>query len=152
MSEYRVVALDQQTAETVRTSLRAPGYGHPAHVEVASGYGPCRACLRQFRQGQEERVLFTYNPFPEEATPGPGPVFIHKEPCARYDAAGFPAGLAGIPLLGEGYDAGGFPVARVPLHGDPDRSLSALLAHRQVAYVHVRNAEAGCFIARVERS
>ena len=35
MSEYRVVSLRQQTVDEVRNSLRAPGYGHPAHVFAA---------------------------------------------------------------------------------------------------------------------
>jgi hypothetical protein len=42
MTGFRVIALPTQVAEQVRASLRAPGYGHPAHVEIASSYGPCR--------------------------------------------------------------------------------------------------------------
>jgi hypothetical protein len=57
----QVIALRQQIADEVRATLRAPGYGHPAHVEMASGTGPCRLCLRPFRRNEEERVLFTHN-------------------------------------------------------------------------------------------
>src|SRR5262245_65687069 len=95
--EYRVIALTQQTADEVRTTLKSPGYGHPAHVEMATGTGPCRLCLRPFRKGEEERVLFTYNPFPDVADlPSPGPVFVHASSCRRFESTGFPPELSRI--------------------------------------------------------
>ena len=70
----------------VRSTLKSPQYGHPAHVELATGYGPCRACLKQFRTGEEDRILFTYNPFEDlDEYPSPGPVFIHADSCPSYD-------------------------------------------------------------------
>jgi hypothetical protein len=48
---FRVMAMRQSTADKVRSTMRSPGYGHPASVEVATGYGPCRLCLRTFRIG-----------------------------------------------------------------------------------------------------
>jgi Protein of unknown function (DUF1203) len=152
MTQYNVVALRDQTVEEVRNTLRAPGYGHPAHVEVAAGYGPCRVCLQSFRKGEEERILFTYNPFPEQAAiPCPGPIFVHKDSCSRYEGSGFPPGLRGLPLTLEGYDQTGVATVRVKVDGDPDRSVEELLSSPQVAYAHIRNTEAGCFIARIER-
>jgi len=152
MSEYRVVALGQQTADEVRSRLRAPGYGHPAHVEMARGSGPCRLCLTPFRTGEEERVLFTYNPFPNHAgMPCPGPIFVHKTACSRYEGSGFPPALLGLPLTLEGYDHRGLAVLRVSVTGDPDGSVEEVLSRPQVAYAHIRNTEAGCFIARIER-
>ena len=152
MSEYRVVALSQHTADEVRSSQRAPGYGHPAHVETATGSGPCRLCLEPFRTGEEERVLFTYNPFPDHGTmPCPGPIFVHKVPCSRYEGAGFPPALLGLPLTLEGYDPIGLPLLRRSVIGDPDGSVREVLARPQVAYAHLRNTTAGCFVARIER-
>jgi len=40
MQPYRVVAVQDQMAGAVRQTLRSPGYGHPAHIEVATGHGP----------------------------------------------------------------------------------------------------------------
>jgi hypothetical protein len=152
MSEYRVVALGQGTADWVRTTLCSPGYGHPAHVETASGHGPCRLCLRTFRQGEEERVLFTYNPFPQEARlPAPGPVFVHKEECARHEGSGFPHGLLGVALTLEGYDETGLAVRRLEVSEDADGSVQEILSTPQVAYAHIRNTAAGCFVGRIER-
>lgn len=153
MSGYRVQALPQATADEVRASMKAPGYGHPAHVEVARGPGPCRLCLGTFRKGEEERVLFTYNPFSAPGSiPCPGPIFVHKEACVRYDGTALPSQLLGsFALTLEGYDADGLAVARSSVDGDADASIEAMLSSPSVAYAHVRNTEAGCFIARLER-
>src|SRR5260370_40846694 len=73
-SPYRVVAIPDAVAEKVRATGVSPRYGHPAHAEVAKGYGPCRQCLRDFAVGQERRILFTYDAFTgAEALPLPGP-------------------------------------------------------------------------------
>jgi len=76
MAGFRVLPIAPALAEQVRSTLKSPQYGHPAHVELAAGYGPCRACLKQFRAGEEERILFTFNPFQGlDEYPSPGPVF-----------------------------------------------------------------------------
>lgn len=152
MNGYRVVALRQELADEVRQSLRSPSYGHPAHVELAKGYGPCRLCLQTFRKGEEDRLLFTHNPFPGDADlPSPGPIFIHSAACARFDAAGFPPGLRELPLTVEGYDGRGVTRVRAAVDGDPEAAIASVLEHADVGYAHLRNSDAGCFIARVER-
>src|ERR1700757_3827213 len=60
---FRVAAIPSKVADLVRSTMRSPGYGHPAHAEVATGYGPCRHCLRDFEVGKDRRILFTYDPF-----------------------------------------------------------------------------------------
>lgn len=152
MTDYRLMALPQEIADEVRSTSRSPGYGHPAYVEVAQGTGPCRLCLRPFRLHEEERVLFTHNPFPEDADlPGPGPVFVHKSSCVRFDGPGFPPELLALPLAIEGYDARGLAVTRETA-GDPDAAARRVLSVPAVAYAHVRHGEAGCFIARLSRA
>jgi hypothetical protein len=136
----------------VRSRLRAPGYGHPAHVETATGTGPCRLCLEPFRTGEEERVLFTHNPFPKHGMPSPGPIFVHRASCSRYEGAGFPMALVALPLTLEGYDQDGLPLLRRDVTGDPEASVREVLSKPQVAYAHIRHTEAGCFIARIERA
>jgi hypothetical protein len=154
MSYYHVVAIPEELADQVRATLKSPQYGHPAHVEVATGYGPCRSCLRTFQEGEEERILFTYNPFAGlDAYPSPGPVFIHREGCPRYEEAGFPEGIRRLPLTLEAYGRGRWLVTRESVAGgDVDGAVARLFAHPAVEYVHVRNTEAGCYIARIERA
>jgi len=73
---FRVVAIPDEVAESVRTNRVAPIYGHPTHIEVAKGYGPCRLCLRTFRVGADRRVLFTYDSFHgKEKLPLPATLF-----------------------------------------------------------------------------
>src|SRR5690348_14806709 len=101
---FRVVGISDKIAAEVREKMASPQYGHPAHVEVAGGTGPCRSCLNTFKVGEEERVLFTYNPFEGlDAYPAPGPVFVHRAECARFAGAGFPEGLRSLPLTLEAY-------------------------------------------------
>jgi hypothetical protein len=153
MSDFRVIPLPAALADEVRATRRAPGYGHPAHAETATGYGPCRVCLRTFRAGEERRILFTHDAFRGvEDYPSPGPVFIHEEPCAPFAGPGVPADFPAIPLVLEGYAAGRWPVAREPVaDGDFAAAAARLLANPAVTYAHVRNREAGCFVARLER-
>ena len=133
--------------------MRSPQYGHPAHAEVATGYGPCRLCLQPFQVGTDERLLFTYQPFTDpDALPAPGPVFVHRAECERYDGAELPERLRPLPLALEGYGAAGESLVQRRVDTSPfEVALESVLAVPDVRYAHLRNAEAGCFIARIDR-
>jgi hypothetical protein len=150
MSQFRLQGISEALAAQVRSSMRSPQYGHPAHRELAQGYGPCRVCLCTFAVGEEERILFTYQPFHDpDSVPAPGPVFIHAGDCPRYDAAELPPDFRALPLVFEAYRAGGELVARERVGArNPDEVLAALLCNG-ADYVHIRNAEAGCFMAAI---
>ncbi|MGA3092196.1 MAG: DUF1203 domain-containing protein [Terriglobales bacterium] len=155
MAQYRVVSLSKEVADQVRKTHKAPDYGHPAFTEVAGGYGPCRECLRTFQVGQENRILFTYDPFRGvEKVPLPGPIFIHEQPCEPYpEKAGYPRDLETHAAVFNAFANGQKLVERVVLSAEADKA-SALdeLFHRpDVDYVEVRDAEAGCFDFRAER-
>lgn len=154
MVRYRIAGIPDSLARAARESLASPQYGHPAHLELATGYGPCRLCLQTFREGEEERLLFTYQPFSDAgALPAPGPVFIHRDECQRYDDLTFPEGLRHLPLAVDAYAPGGRLVRQERVGRQPVESvLDSVFAAGVVAYAHLRNAEAGCFIARIERS
>ena len=151
---FRIVPIDATIADSVRREHRSPQYGHPATVEVAKGYGPCRQCLRTFRAGEEDRILFTYNPVPKEnGLAQPGPIFIHKDPCAAFDGPGVPPELRGLPLFLEGFGRGTWTVRREPIDaGSIEADIATMLRDPVIELVQLRNAEAGCFIARVERA
>lgn len=153
MLVFRVRGIPDTVAAAVRSSMRSPQYGHPAHAEMATGYGPCRLCLQTFDVGTEERLLFTYQPFTDPtALPAPGPVFIHRAPCDRYDAPGLPEALRPLPLVVEGYgDAGACLLQRRVGAASVEAVLDEVFGHPEARYVHLRNAEAGCFIARVDQ-
>jgi hypothetical protein len=155
MQSYRVVAVEDRIANAVRRTLRSPGYGHPAHSDVATGHGPCRQCLRTFTVGSERRILFTYDSFyGKEELPLPGPVFIHEQDCERYsESAGFPPDMLPHRLTLNAYARGRRLIAqRYVANGVVELELQQLLEDRDVAYIHVRNTDAGCYAFCIERS
>jgi hypothetical protein len=154
MSAFRVVAIPTKIAQLVRATLRAPGYGHPAHREVAMGYGPCRHCLRTFRVGEDERTLFTYDPFHELNVPAlPGPIFVHAEECARYaEDAGFPEDLRAHALTLDGYGAGRKLIAEEHVvDGNVEARVREFFGYEDVQYIHVRDKQAGCYDLQIAR-
>ena len=153
MRACRFRGISDSIAAAVRESMKSPQYGHPAHAEVATGYGPCRQCLQTFHIGTEDRLLFTYQPFTDPgALPAPGPVFIHREPCERFDGSELPQALRPLPLAVESYGANGTLVAQRRVGALAfEAVLQQALEPPEVQYLHLRNAEAGCFIARIDR-
>lgn len=154
-AEFAVLALPTKVADLVRETKRSPGYGHPAHTEVATGYGPCRHCLRTFKVGEEQRILFTYDPFfGIERVPLPGPVFIHAHSCAAYPAdAGYPPDMLQHAAVMNAFRKGQQLIARrvVEEKGAHLDAIQQLLANEDVDYIEVRDLEAGCFDFRIER-
>jgi hypothetical protein len=155
MANYKTIALPTEVAETVRTTMLSHRYKHPASVEVATGYGPCRHCLRTFRVGEENRILFTYDPFDGiEPFPLPGPIFIHEAECDRYpEDGGFPEQLKAHPLTISGYGRGRILREQVRIEGDAvETEIERLLGRPDVDYIHVRDTAAGCYDLRIEQA
>jgi hypothetical protein len=151
---FRILPIPTSIVAEVRNTLTSPQYGHPAHNELAAGYGPCRSCLGTFLTGEERRILFTYNPFDGlDEYPSPGPVFIHAHACTSFDGQGFPDSLRWLPLTFEAYGEDRWIVARARANGyRVEEAIDTLFERPEVRYLHVRNAEAGCFIAHVARA
>ncbi len=150
--QYHISGLPQALIDQVRTTHRSPGYGHPVHIELATGTGPCRQCLQPFAIGQDRRILFTHRPVADGGTiTAPGPVFIHEQECQRYDAAAFPTGLREFPLAIEARsDQSQVLECRIGSGREAERIVAEFLDRKPVTHLYLRHAEAGCFIARVE--
>lgn len=154
MPAFIVKPIDPSISAQVRESLHSPQFGHPVHAELATGYGPCRSCLSVFRTGQERRLLFTYDPFAGlDAYPSPGPIFIHETPCVPYPTtSSVPPDFRNLPLTLEGYGDDRWVIARErPSENEIELAIERIFANPAVQYIHVRNTEAGCFMALVER-
>ena len=149
---YKVVPIFSEIVESVRENMKSPQYGHPATVGVANGYGPCRSCLKTFNEGKEERILFTYNSFEGLSNlPLPSPIFIHKDNCQEFETTGFPQDLIDLPMLFEAFGENSEMIKRESVRKDEvDKQIQDILALPNVNYINIRNAEAGCFIARIE--
>lgn len=155
MTGFRTIPIHATICEEVRRTLKSPQYGHPAHVEPAAGYGPCRACLKQFHSAAENRILFTYNPFAGlDGYPSPGPVFIHADSCEVFsELEKFPEELRELPLTLEAYGDDRLILHRErPQADEIEAAIEKCFATSGVRYIHVRNTEAGCYMARIERN
>jgi hypothetical protein len=150
---YKIVPIPTEIARSVRENMKSPQYGHPAFADVAKGYGPCRVCLKTFNQGKDERILFTYNAFESlSSLPLPSPIYIHKNECESFDENGFPPELIDLPLLFEGYAEESELVKREAIDKENLKNqIAAIFALSGVNYINIRNAEAGCFVAKIER-
>jgi hypothetical protein len=155
MQTIRIVAIQTEVAEAVRSTMRAPVYGFPAHLEVATDAAPCRHCLHLIEPGDTQRILFTYDRFSGiESRPQPGPVYVHADPCPRYaENAGFPEELRNSPRTLEGYAGGRCLVAQEYVtDGEFEPAIERLFSHPQIDYLQVQSTTAGCFTFRIERA
>ncbi len=76
----------------------------PAERAVSDGGGnPCRHCLREIAEGAPMLVL-AHRPFP---APQPyaeiGPIFLHAEPCERWQGSGLPPVATAPDYIVRGY-------------------------------------------------
>lgn len=149
---FTIEAIPNAIAEVVRVKRISPQYkGLKALASVADGYGPCRSCLRVFKQGVDRRIYFTYNAFDGlSKLPDPGPVFIHEDQCKRFEGE-FPQDILDLPVYLEAFRESGELVERERMDRDNVAAqIDSLLSDPDVQYVNLRNAEAGCFIARAQ--
>jgi hypothetical protein len=149
----RVVAMPTDVANAVRSTLKAPTYGFPAHVEMASDAAPCRHCLKTFVAGEDRRILFTYDRFAGvETLPQPGPVYIHADNCQRYEGDVFPEELRNSPRTLEAYARGRKLIAsEYVADGKYEAAIEGLFASPAADYIQVNSTTAGCFTFRIER-
>jgi Protein of unknown function (DUF1203) len=153
MQKVRIVAIATEVAQHVRTTLKAPVYGFPAHLEVAEDDAPCRHCLRTIA-AKERRILFTYDCFTgKETLPQPGPVYIHADGCQRYpETGGFPEELRNSPRTVEAYAPGRkLKAQEYVADGRYEPVIEKLLADHDVDYLQINSTTAGCFTFRIER-
>jgi Protein of unknown function (DUF1203) len=151
----KVIAIPTEFAVAVRITGKSPGYGHPAHRQLATGYGPCRQCLTPFAVGAEDRIVFTYDAFyGSTLVPLPGPIFIHAETCERYpEDGGYPESLRQFPSVISAFGVGQHLLAQVHVDdGEQPVAVQRLLENSAVQYLHIRDKKAGCFGFRVERA
>lgn len=153
--EYKVVAIPENISSEVRRTMVSPQYKSlAAQASVANGYGPCRSCLQVFDQSNDRRIYLTYNSFDGLLPlPDPEPIFIHEHECPRYSGEGFPSDVLDLPVYLEAFADESRLVERVAMNRqDVDSQIAEIFSGEHVRFINLRNAEAGCYIARVERA
>ena len=158
MQHFKIVPLSKAYAAKIR-STQKHDFGHTVIEQVASGKGPCRVSLKPFSVGEDIRLLISHSPFGiDNAFNQPGPIFIHKKEVEPYnDIYRFPPEIKAdkkhFPLSLIGYNTA---QQMVYAHQVGDKDVDELIVsifnkHPEVNYLHARNAEACCFICKIER-
>ncbi len=158
MKKFKIVPLSKEFAAQIRSTGKDE-FGHPVIEQIATGSGPCRVSLKPFEKGVDKRLLISHSPFDiDNAYNQPGPVFINKEEVEEYtDIHRFPpeikANKKSFPLSLVGYNKDQLMVF-TQLVGDDD--VDELISHifennTGIAYLHARNAQACCYICKIER-
>lgn len=157
--EFQVRAIPADVLDQLRT-LDDAGR-RPRAVHDAEGGSPLRCCLRKSRPG-EDLLLASYAPVRRWAAsvgaePGPydevGPVFIHPSACGGIADAGYPDAFRSAHRVFRAYNSlGGIHGGRLVKDGSTAEAVLAdLFADPEVAAIHVRAVEYGCFLFEVRR-
>jgi hypothetical protein len=106
-----------------------------------------------FNEVVDRRIYFTYNAFEGLSDlPTPGPVFIHQHECEVFASEGFPKDLLQLPIYLEGFSNDAVMLERESMQPEMvNEQITAMLDCQEIAFINLRNAEAGCFIAQVHR-
>ena len=155
---FRVVPVSKQYISNLRSAGRDE-FGHEIVEQVAGGYGPCRVSLKPFKPGVDTRMLLSHSPFTiANAFNQPGPIFVNTGEIEEYsDVHRFPpeikADKQNFPLSLIGYNVKQEMVfSELVGDQDVDSMIERVFADEpDVEYVHARNAQAGCFICKIER-
>jgi hypothetical protein len=134
----------------------------PRILTDKDGGSPLRCCLRAIRPG-EQVALVSYAPLRRWAKqrgvdPGAydetGPIFLHTEPCGGRIDDGYPAEFRGSARMMRAYSTDG-RILRGELvepNGDFEGVIDGLLADPDVAVVHGRAIDFGCFTFEAHRA
>jgi hypothetical protein len=158
MKKFKIVPLSKEYAARIRSTSKDE-FGHPVMEQVATGLGPCRVSLKPFKKGIDKRLLISHSPFAlDNAFNQPGPVFINKEEVEEYtDVYRFPpeikANKKSFPLSLIGYSEDQLMIfTQLVGDDDVDELIERIFIQRpEVAYLHARNAQACCYICKIER-
>ena len=158
MKPFKIVPLSREYANKIKENNK-DDFGHEVIEQLATAKGPCRVSLKPFKVGEDVRLLISHSPFTfDNVFNQPGPVFIHKKDVEAYgDIHRFPpeikADKESFPLTLIGYNNKQMMVF-TQLVGDDDVDLliPGIFEERpDIDYLHARNAEASCFICKIER-
>lgn len=158
MKKFKIVPLSKEFAAQIRSTGKDE-FGHPVIEQIATGSGPCRVSLKPFEKGVDKRLLISHSPFDiDNAYNQPGPVFINKEEVEEYtDIHRFPpeikANKKSFPLSLVGYNKEQLMVfTQLVGDDDVDELIPRIFENNAgIAYLHARNAQACCYICKIER-
>ena len=149
---FRIVPLRTEVAETARAAAKTGAPDHAVMTAESPQAYPCRHCLRWAEPG-ERMILFPYASIP----PGrpyseSGPIFVHADPCERYQAVDeFPVEFRKGRVVRAYNSEHDMIAAEVPNGEGPEAVIERFLQTAETAFVHVRSVSHGCYTMKVER-
>lgn len=158
MSNFKIIPLSKEYATEIRKSGKDK-FGNDVIEQLSTGKGPCRISLRPFEVGKDVRVLLAHTPFEiNNVFNQSGPIFIHKKEVEPYtDIYKFPSTIKAdkqnFPLTLIGYN-NLQKMVFTKIVGDDDVDLlieKIFIDQPEIEFLHARNAEACCFICKIER-
>ena len=157
MKKFKVIAMEESLADSIRHTMKDE-FGNALISVITNGTGPCRQCLQPFERGKDERILFAYQPIKSKSPyTEVGPVYIHTHHCKSYaDENEFPAAIKNdrknFPLTLRCYNHEERMIyAELVGERNPEEVIEQLFERPEIEFLHARNSEYGCFIAKIER-
>ena len=155
---FKIVPISKDHIDRLRAVGR-DDFGNEIIEQIAGGYGPCRVSLKPFKPGVDRRILLGHSPFEiANAFNQPGPIFVNSGEVEEYsDVHQFPlqikADKQNFPLSLIGYNVKQEMVfSELVGDQDVDEMIARIFDDEpDVVYLHARNAQAGCFICKIER-
>jgi uncharacterized protein DUF1203 len=150
-STFRVVALPTEVANAARDAAAERRPDHRVMIVDSSRTAPCRHCL-QWAQPGERVILFPYHSIPSgRPYSETGPIFVHAEPCQRYEDDNYPAEFRSGRVF-RAYNSGEDLLdAYLPNGEEPEAVIEKLFGNPDTAFVHARSVTHGCYTFRIER-
>jgi hypothetical protein len=156
MTDFRCIPITTTIAETFRATGHDEGGNELRRRQPGpDSRCPCRHCLGYAVEGQT-MLLGSYNlPRPRGVYWTPSPIFVHADPCPRYDRINdIPEIVRGSFVSVRAYDADDqclYDLGQVSEGTAVDVPLRRALEDARTAFVNIHTAKPGCLLCRVER-
>ncbi len=149
--KFRVVAIPTEIAEAARAAAAEARADHRTMVVESAETAPCRHCL-QWAQPGESVILFPYSAIePGHPYSETGPIFVHAEPCTRFNGPGYPSEFRTGRVF-RAYNSDKEIVDAILPNGEPPEAvIEKLFENPETTFVHARSATRGCFTFQIER-
>ena len=156
MTPFRCVPITTATADRFRQT-GIDDNGNTLRRVVSDGNGaPCRHCLHNAGAG-EVMLLGSYNlPGPLGIYWTPSPIFLHADPCPRYEVENdIPEVVRSSLVSVRSYDADDqciYDLGQAVEGTTVDPVLQRAVSDPRTKFVNIHTARPGCLLCRVERT
>ena len=154
MIGFRCIPMDTASAIRFRQTGRDDA-GNSLHRKIANHPAPCRHCLADSQIGAPVLLGSYHFGRPLGVYWTPSPIFLHAEPCERFEQADIVPEIVRHRLVSvRAYDADDmciYELGDVCDGTEVERLLDRALTDRRTDYVNIHAARPGCFLRRVER-